>query len=300
MPNSSCGADADVHIRNSASGGGSSLRTSPAATPPRLVRLPPHLRRKAAACTMDEDDSGWEADWEAESRASSVAPMRVEATGDGRHGPLRGHAGRKEGAQDVSMPMMAHPPMARQEERRVTARVEEECLARRRRLESGPGTRPRLRRYNPDYLLAARRWHAQDRRGSAHSWSLSGATTELYAEGAPVCQHCLLSINSHPSPAHATSLPEADCITSLPTDPLSALASLSLPSPPPPNPNLSPADWETVYAHLAEHRATLAHLQRAAADAERAMLGAWALVEEVVMPVVRRQRAGLSAERCGV
>ncbi|KAH9828952.1 uncharacterized protein C8Q71DRAFT_451871 [Rhodofomes roseus] len=254
---------------------------------------------------MDSDDSGWDADWEAESRASSVAPMPVHA----RCHPGQGH---DEGGMAVdadgpatSESTMAHPPMvyapaahppllpaeaarameATKEALRVAALVEDECLARRRRLsESHPR---RLRRYNPDYLLAARRWHTLRRPASKHAEH----ERETDAERSSACQHCLTSIDSHPPPYHNPLAPKP------PPTPAHPLSSLAAPPPPydarsPPSPAYTPttpADWEAVYAHLAKHRATLAHLQRAAADAEHALLGAWALVDELVLPVLRQR-----------
>ncbi|EPS95812.1 hypothetical protein FOMPIDRAFT_1025601 [Fomitopsis schrenkii] len=179
-----------------------------------------------------------------------------------------------------------HPPMlpaevacemvARKAELQVAAVLAEDARARRRRAyATSSSARTRLRRYNPDYLLAARRWHAS-----------TTATTAASSPPKPPQRHSRSpSLDAWPHDF------DADC--SLET---STLVDPSSPSPLPYTKHLPPcasyeatappmgADWE---ARLLAHRTSLANLRRAAADAERS----WALVEALVRPVVV-QRGG--------
>ena len=137
--------------------------------------------------------------------------------------------------------------------------------------------RSRMRRYNPDYLLAARWWRA----------SATAASSPLK----PV-----LGLGHSRSPSldawpHDFDL-DASLETSTLVDPTSpspftkhlpACVTYEMTAPP------TGASWE---ARLLAHRASLAHLRRAAVDAERS----WAQVEALLKPVVARR--GRFGEPC--
>ncbi|KZT63826.1 hypothetical protein DAEQUDRAFT_733425 [Daedalea quercina L-15889] len=309
---------------------------APSSLPPvHQQHLPLRLRRKPRAMAAGHRDpcSGWDAD---ESRASSAAPtaMVIQASDDERphpdtpceqqpspptpepsttpafHPPMLYAPPAKEtaplGTSGVHPPMLpadvAREMEARKAQLRAAALTEENALTRRR---SGA----RLRRYNPDYLLAARWWRTRDR--------LTAPASTRHAQSPPFVSRHARGASPVPAPAphwkhdrasasipgleawdtenapHTADCPHCAPLSTTPSPSLGAhIPRFDTPAAPPlPGPL---ADWDAVHAHFAHHRASLAHLHRAAADAERAMLGCWALVEELL-----RQRAqGVETAPC--
>lgn len=137
----------------------------------------------------------------------------------------------------------------------------------RRSYATSSAARSRMRRYNPDYLLAARRWRAAASSplkpvlGLGHSRSPSlDAWPHDFDLDASLETSTLVDPTS-PSPL---------------TKHLPACVPYEMTAPP------TGASWE---ARLLAHRASLANLRRAAVDAERS----WAQVEALMKPVIARR-----------
>ena len=152
----------------------------------------------------------------------------------------------------------------------------EDAQARRRRAyATSSAARSRLRRYNPDYLLAARRWRA------------SASPTTLRSPRKPVLGPIYSRSPSLDVWPHDLDL-DASLETSTLVDPASPspfMKHIPAYAPCETAADASGADWET---RLLVHRASLANLRRAAVDAERS----WAQVEALLRPVGAR-RGGL-------
>ena len=182
-----------------------------------------------------------------------------------------------EGASTSSSPSVYLPTLYHRFHSATHVRpyIAEDAHARRRRsYATSSASRSRLRRYNPDYLLAARRWRA----------STTATTTTTASPLKPV-----LGLGHSRSPSLDAWPHDFDFDTSLETSTLVDPTSPSpftkhLPAYIPCDTTVPSAggDWE---ARLLMHRASLANLRRAAVDAERS----WALVEALVKPVVTRR-----------